>query len=386
MLKLIKQTNVYTPQFAGVRDVLVGGGKILEIGTDLSPGSLDHTVIEANGMHMIPGLVDRHVHLTGGGGEGGFSSSTPEVRLSSLVKNGITTVVGLLGTNDVGRSTKSLLSKVKSLREEGMNAFMLTGGYGYPPNSITGDIREDIMFFSEVLGLKLAIEDHRASYVTTEELRRLASYVRVSSMLSKKKGFIHLHMGSGKGHYQQIYDVVESTDLPISLFSPTHINRTSELLDASVEFAGRGGLVDLTSNIQTKTAAGSLSPAQGVTYLLDKGVPMDAITVSSDANGSLPTFDENGQLIGLKVAGVEPSLTALQELVVEEGLPLEEAIKPFTVNPAKGLGLQGGRGMLVGGGAADFILLDDALAIRDVFINGEAFVEGYDVVKRGVFE
>ena len=86
------------------------------------------------------------------------------------------------------------------------------------------------------------------------------------------------------------------------------------------------------------------------------------------------------------MAGVEPNLVALQQLVTEEGLSLEEAIKPFTANPAKGLGLEHGRGMLVEGGAADFILLDDALAVRDVFINGEVFVEGYDVVKRGVFE
>ncbi|WLR58960.1 hypothetical protein [Guptibacillus hwajinpoensis] len=165
---------------------------------------------------------------------------TVGVLIGTLVKSGVTTVVGLLGTNDIARNTKSLLAEVKALNEEGMNAYMLTGGYGYPSNTLTGDVREDILFFQEILGLKLAIEDHRSSYVTKEELKRLASYTRVSSMLTGKKGFVHLHMGSGKNHYNQIYELLEVTDLPICLFSPTHVNRTPGLLEASVEFAKRG--------------------------------------------------------------------------------------------------------------------------------------------------
>lgn len=385
MLKLIKNTNVYAPDFLGKKDVLIAGDRIVTIEDTIDLRGVEFDVIDGTDTSCVPGLIDRHVHITGGGGEGGFSSSTPEVQLGTLVQCGITTVVGLLGTNDIGRNTKSLLSKAKALREEGMNAYMLTGGYGYPSNTITGDVREDILFFREVLGLKLAIEDHRSSYVTTDELKRLASYTRVASMLAKKKGFVHLHMGSGKNHFQQIYDVLEETDLPISLFSPTHINRTESLLEASVEFGRLGGLLDITTNTVTKTDSGKMSPAQAMIYLIEKGVPIENITMSSDANGSLPSFDEEGNLNGLEVAGFEPTLVAFKELV-EGGLPLEKALKPFTITPSKGLGLADERGSIFEGNYADLILLDNELNIRDVYINGCPFMREYEVTKSGVFE
>ncbi|MDP4551106.1 beta-aspartyl-peptidase [Alkalihalobacillus macyae] len=386
MLKVIKNTNVYAPEFLGKKDVLIAGDRIVTIENSINLSGVDFDVIEGENTSCVPGLIDRHVHITGGGGEGGFSSSTPEVQLGTLVQSGITTVVGLLGTNDIGRNTKNLLSKAKALREEGMNAYMLTGGYGYPSNTITGDLREDILFFEEVLGLKLAIEDHRSSYVTNEELKRIASYTRVASMLAKKKGFVHLHMGSGKNHYDQIYTVLEETDFPISLFSPTHINRTESLLEASVEFGLRGGLLDITTNTNTRTKDGTMTPAQALMYLLEKGVSIENITMSSDANGSLPSFDHEGQLNGLEVAGFEPTLQALKDLVQGEHLPLEEALKPFTSNPAKGLGVGSDRGALLEGNYADFLLLDGDLNIRDVYINGVAFMERYELTKTGVFE
>ncbi|KZN99039.1 beta-aspartyl-peptidase [Pseudobacillus badius] len=386
ILKLIKGTHVYSPEDLGEKDVLIAGDKIAEIANDIAISGVDVEVIDGKNTICIPGLIDRHVHITGGGGEGGFSSSTPEVQLGSLASKGISTVVGLLGTNDIGRSIKNLLSKAKALREEGINAYILTGGYGYPPNTFTGDVREDIMFFQEVLGLKLAIEDHRSSYITKEEMKRLAAHVRVASMLSGKKGFIHLHMGTGRNHYDTLYEILSETNLPISLFSPTHINRSEDLLEASIEYAHRGGLVDLTSNITLKGSRGRLSPAQALKYLLDKGVAIDQITVSSDANGSMPVFNEAGELKGLEVAGFQPTLDALKELVSERGLSVEEALKPFTVTPAKGLGLYPARGVLQEGSYADIVLMDEEMGIRNMFVNGMQFIKEYELVRKGTFE
>ncbi|GEN54645.1 beta-aspartyl-peptidase [Halobacillus faecis] len=386
MLRLLKNAQVYTPQSIGQKDILLAGGKIVEINDSIQVTGVEVDVLDRSNTIVMPGIVDRHVHITGGGGEGGFASSTPEVQLSHVVESGITTVVGLLGTNDVGRTPKNLLAKTKALREEGLNAYMLTGGYGYPSNTITGEVREDLLFIEEVLGLKLAIEDHRSSYITSEELKRLASYVRVSSMLAKKKGFIHLHMGSGKGHYEQLYRILEETDLPISLFSPTHVNRTAGLLEASVEFAKRGGLVDITSNVGMKGEGKSLTPAESLLHLLDQGVKIDQITVSSDANGSLPVFNDDGQLTGMKVAGFQPTLKALRSLIKDERISVEDAIKPFTTNPAQGLGLKE-RGHFKQGSYADLLVLNEEdLSISDVLINGTSFVHKGEIVRKGMFE
>jgi beta-aspartyl-dipeptidase (metallo-type) len=62
---------------------------------------------------MIPGFIDVHQHVIGGGGEAGFISRTPEAHLSQIVKAGITSLVGILGTDSVGRDIKALYAKVK---------------------------------------------------------------------------------------------------------------------------------------------------------------------------------------------------------------------------------------------------------------------------------
>jgi len=101
-LTLIRNANLYAPQPLGIRHLLLGGGRILWIGEE----ALDLPValrtvtstIDAAGRRTIPGLIDGHVHVTGGGGEAGFRTRVPAVPLSRFTTAGITTVVGLLGT------------------------------------------------------------------------------------------------------------------------------------------------------------------------------------------------------------------------------------------------------------------------------------------------
>lgn len=52
------------------------------------------------------------------------------------------------------------------------------------------------------------------------------------------------------------------------------------------------------------------------------------------------------------------------------GVPLEEAIRMATINPAEAMGIGDRHGRLLPGYAADFILLEPSLAIRSVFIDG----------------
>ena len=65
-----------------------------------------------------------------------------------------------------------------------MSAYMLTGAYGYPSPTITGETDRDIVFVNEILGVKLAISDHRAPNVTGDQLVQIASKARVAGMLS----------------------------------------------------------------------------------------------------------------------------------------------------------------------------------------------------------
>ena len=70
-------------------------------------------IVDGSRKIMIPGFIDVHQHVIGGGGEAGFISRTPEAHLSQIVKAGITSLVGILGTDSVGRDIKALYAKVK---------------------------------------------------------------------------------------------------------------------------------------------------------------------------------------------------------------------------------------------------------------------------------
>lgn len=100
---LIKGAEVYAPEYLGKKDVLIAGEKIERIGEDL-PEYEGCQVIDGTGRIVAPGFIDRHVHITGGGGEGSFHTQAPQVQLSDLIRGGVTTVVGLLGTDGISRS------------------------------------------------------------------------------------------------------------------------------------------------------------------------------------------------------------------------------------------------------------------------------------------
>ena len=112
---LIKNAEVFAPSPMGKKDILICGGEIQCIEDEIRISGLPCAVLDARGKYAVPGFMDQHVHITGGGGEGGFHTRTPEVQLSELIRGGITTVVGLLGTDGATRSMEDLYAKAMAL-------------------------------------------------------------------------------------------------------------------------------------------------------------------------------------------------------------------------------------------------------------------------------
>ena len=282
----------------GEVDVLICGGKIEKIQDEIGPLPIDCEVLDAKGKVLTPGFIDQHVHITGGGGEGSFHTRTPELQLSELVENGITTVVGLLGTDGITRSVENLYAKTRALCEEGVSAYMLTGAYGIPNPTITGEIDRDIVIVKEILGVKLAISDHRAPNVTEDELIQIASKARVAGMLSGKPGIVVLHMGDDKAGLQPVFQALETSSVPVRIFRPTHVNRNKNLMEEGYELLQKGGYVDLTCGMHT-------SPGKCVLEAKRRGISTEHITMSSDGHGSWSNYAEDGTLLEIGVSGVD---------------------------------------------------------------------------------
>ena len=199
--------------------------------------------LDLDGRRLIPGLIDGHVHVTGGGGEDGFRTRVPPVPLTRFTAAGVTTVVGLLGTDDVARGPRELLGTLYSLREQGLNAWGYTGGYHVPPTTLTGGVRSDLVFIEALLGIgEVAISDHRSSQPTYDELLRLASEAHVAGMMTGKAGILHLHLGDGPRGLELVRRALAESELPAGVFNPTHVNRRRALFDDGGQAPARGGL------------------------------------------------------------------------------------------------------------------------------------------------
>jgi beta-aspartyl-dipeptidase (metallo-type) len=385
MFTLIKGGDLYGPEKRGGKDILLAGGTIAKISARIDlPGEFNPRIVSAAGKIVVPGFIDLHVHILGGGGEGGHRTRTPEIALSRIVRAGVTTVVGCLGTDDVTRKIETLLAKAMQLDEEGISTFIYCGSYQLPPPTLTGSVRGDLAFIPKVIGVgEIAVSDHRSSQPTFEELARLAAEARVGGMIGGKSGLVHLHMGSGARGLDPILRIVRETEIPIGQFLPTHVTRTAELLDQAIQFARMGGNIDFT--VKGRELSFPLTTRQALEKAMDAGVPIDQITLSSDSNGSMPIFDEKGDLVRLAVGSIQNLFREWRDLV-QEGFALEEMLKLVTANPAKRIGAFPRKGSLAEGKDADILILNPDLSIDSVIAKGRLLFDQGKIRVKGTFE
>ena len=390
---IIRNAKVYQPEYAGRKDILILNGKIAAMGENLTAdfgGCIEVREIQGEGMAAVPGFIDSHEHILGGGGEGGFHTRTPEASLKDLIMNGITTVVGCIGTDGIGRDMTALLAKAHGLENEGISTYAYTGSYQVPVRTLTDSILKDIMMLDKVIGVgEVAISDHRSSQPTFQEFARIAADARVAGMLSGKAGIINVHLGDSPRKLDLIQKVVHDTEIPASQFLPTHVNRNAALFDDCLQFAKEGGTIDFTGNEDIdywETICDEVRVCKGIRRLLDMGISSDRFTISSDGQGSMPVFNARGEFQGIGIGKASCLLKEVRECVQKEDIPLETAVKGITSNPASVLKLSG-KGHIKPGYDADICLLkEDALTLDTVIAKGQVMVQDGKQVVFGTFE
>jgi beta-aspartyl-dipeptidase (metallo-type) len=387
---LIRNADVYTPDHAGVTDVLLVGERVARVGKDLQKEFASVrglTVRDADGLRLVPGFIDQHVHVAGGGGGGGFVTRGPEAMMSDLTRWGITTAVGITGTDGTTRALIGLLAKVHALEAEGISAWMWTGSYDVPAPTLTGSIRSDLVLIDKVIGVgEVAISDHRSSMPTIPELARIAAECRMGGRIGGKCGILHVHLGDEPSGLDPLFQLVRDFDVPIAQYCPTHVNRIPFLMDHAIKFARDGGPIDLTTFVPGPEGMPKcIKASTAVMQALKAGVPLDRITLSTDGNGVHPFFGADGAIDRLELWQIGTLYEEVRDLVLDEGLPLEQAVRPVTLNVARLLRLER-KGRVAPGADADVVLLDARLRIQDVYARGRRVVEHGEPVVKGWFE
>ncbi len=389
-LIIIKNAEVYAPEYLGKKSILLAGGTIEGVYDNLAiPEDFpDIEVIDGEGKLIFPGFIDSHVHIIGGGGEGGFRTRTPEIQLSELIEGGITTVVGCLGTDSVCRNMKTLLAKAHGLEEEGITAYILSGSYQIPVVSITGKASEDIMLIEKVIGLgELALADHRSSQPTYEEFLRIVAEARVAGLLSGKCGIVNIHIGNGRNGVKYLMKMLEETEITAKQVLPTHINRSRTLLDMGAKYAAMGGIIDLTTSFDPDHLEDDeVRAGEALKLLLDYGVDIANIQFTSDGHGSLPKFNDEGEFAGLGIGSVQSLYDEVKEAILTYDVDMEQALKVITSNVADNLKLDN-KGRVHKGKDADLVIVDkNTLNIEGVIAKGKKLMMNGEILVKGTFE
>jgi beta-aspartyl-dipeptidase (metallo-type) len=386
MFTLIKNANLFSPKPHGITHILVAGETIAYVGSKLPSldASLDISILDVQGAAVIPGIIDAHAHITGGGGETGPSSRVPPVFLSEFTLAGVTSVVGVLGTDDLTRNTQTLVTQAYGLREEGLSAWCHTGGYHLPLTTLTGSARGDIVFIDPVIGVgELAVSDHRSSQPTLDEFLRVASEAHVAGLMTGKAGIVHCHMGDGERGLALLRAALDKSEIPARTFNPTHVNRNKSLFEEALSLTDYGCRIDLTAFPSGHVDPG-LSAADAFLIYHDGGYPAGQLTISSDGGGCLPAFDHEGNLTRFGV-GLSSTLPETIQELVGRGVPLEEALPPFTSSVADLLRLKK-KGRVSVGTDADLVVFNEKYEVNDVMARGLWHVRDGQAKVLGTYE
>jgi len=386
MLHRLRNINLYSPEPVGLVNILIASDKIVAISKD--DIQIDSQLLTSDedyqGKRVIPGFIDGHAHITGGGGEAGFKTKVPPVNLSQYTSAGVTSVVGLLGTDDITRNTSSLIAQVYALREEGISAWCYTGGYHVPLQTLTGSIKKDIIHIEPVIGVgELAISDHRSSQPTFDEIARIVGDAHVAGIMTGKAGIVHFHLGDGSRKLALIEDLLNKTELPPRTLNPTHCNRNIPLFEQACELTKRGISIDVTAFPESDSSE-EYSAKESFEIFYKKKLDQSKLTISSDGGGCLPQFDTQGELIKLDYGRCSLLSDTFKELL-DQGYPEEQVLLPFTKNVADLLRLSQ-KGEIKVGNDADLIVLDEENKIESVMALGKWHKKNGKMLRLGSFE
>ena len=356
--------------------VLVEDGKVVAL---LPESGLPAGVTrrDLGGGHLLPGYID--VQVNGGGGVLFNNAPTVEA-LRSIVAGhrrfGSTGLMPTLISDDV-ETMRLAVAAVRQAIAEGVPGVLgihLEGPYIAPERK--GTHNADKFRVPDAAEIEMATSlDNGVTLVTLAPEQVPADTIRAMVARGAKVA---------AGHTAASYEQARvGLDAGISGF--THLynamtplqGREPGVVGAALEdpHSWCGVIVDGVHVHPASLRVALAAKPRGKVVLVTDAMPM----VGADA----PSFELYGETItaidgvvrnaaGSLAGSALDMASAVRNTVQMLGLPLEEAARMASTYPAQFLGIDDYRGRIAPGCAADLVLLDDALQVRETWIGGVA--------------
>ncbi len=361
------------------RDILIEGGKIKDIGKNLSVGPSCEKV-DISGKTVFPGLIDMHVHLrdpgrpdketietgTRAAAAGGFTSvacmanTDPVADSDSVIEYMIAKAKksGAVNVFPVGAVTKGLkgedLAEMGKMHRAGAVAFSDDGRCVM--NSLVmrhaleyaGQFGAPIISHSEDHNLSnggLMNESYLSTILGLKGIPALAEEAMVERDIAMASTYGHVHIAhvSTAGSVERIRSA-KTKGIRVTCETAPHY---FALTEAAVE--------GYNTNAKMNPPLRSENDVKAIIQGLKDGT-IDAIA-SDHAPHTAEEKNAEFALAANGVSGLETMLgLVISELVDTKELTLVEAIAKMTVNPAAILGIQ--KGQIKQGADADFTIVD----------------------------
>ncbi len=373
-------------------DILVSGGKIAEIGDNIS--CANSKIIDAENGYLFPGFIDVHVH---GGGGSDFMDGTPqafETAVKAHLKRGTTTLVptamtatkeellGFINAYNVFSETSAYADLVCGLHLEGP---YFSNSTGKSKGAQSGNLIRDINF-QEVDELLAAAKGSIIRWDAAPEIKNSEKFAKLLTSKGILCAVAHSNAtadqtqkgyAAGFSHVTHFYNAVTAymkrgQTVTAGVVEATYLddNVTVELicdgkhcpkqcLQLAIKIKGADKVIGITDAIRiactdmTEGKLGSLK--NGADVIVDDGVAK--LPDLSSYAGSICTMDK-----------------ALQVLCRDYNIGVVNAAKLLSYSPAKLLGLQDKIGEIKVGKNADLVIADSDFNVKTVIKNGKPVI------------
>lgn len=353
--------------------VLIRNGKIAEI----NPANMDDEIFDAKGLYLSPGFIDVHIH--GAGGYDTMDGTEEAINMISkvIMEHGTTSFLPTTMTVAIEDINKAL-KVIKKLKEEGSEGANVLGvhleGPFVSPQAIGAQNPKHIIKPSVENYKKIVegCEDAVTSITLAPEVEGAKELIKYIS----QRGII-CSAGHTKATYEEMIDAIKCG-----------ISHSTHLYNAMTGFTHREpGTVGATfdTDITTETISDGIHISYPALRIAYKVKTTDKVMLISDAMmaccmkdgkyalGGQDVFLKNGaaRLENGALAGSVLTIDKAVENVYKNcNIPLYEAVKMATYNPAKHCKVEDKKGLIEEGYDADLVLFDDNISVKKVFING----------------